>query len=271
MNYILGKKVGMLQLFDVNGNLYPATVIHCEPNKVIKVKTKAKDGLDAIQVGFDSIEERKLNRCQKGIFKKIKCEKFYKYIREFSGVNGYTIGQEIKVDQCFKPGEFVDVQGRTKGHGFTGAIKRWNFKIGPLSHGAGYPHRYQGSIAFGRGGSQAQRVKKGQKMSGRYGCEKVTTQNLLVLAIDKDNNTITIKGNVPGPINQILKIKNSVKNKKSIVVPNLIIKAVTSTLKNDDRKKENEKKETQIIDNGHQNKVIPPQQKEQEKEKMKGK
>ena len=192
MNCILGKKVGMLQLFDLNGNLYPVTIIHCEPNKVIKVKTKAKDGLDAIQVAFDTIEEKKLNRCQKGIFKKNNYDKFYKYLREFSGVSGYTVGQEIKVDQCFKPGEFVDVQGKTKGHGFTGAIKRWNFKIGPLSHGAGYPHRYQGSIAFGRGGSQAQRVKKGQKMSGHYGCEKVTIQNLLVLAVDKDNNTITI-------------------------------------------------------------------------------
>ena len=151
INYILGKKVGM-PLFVLNGNLYPTSIIHCEPNKVIKVKTESKDGFDAIQVAFDSIEEKKLNRCQKG---KIKWEKFYKYLHEFSGVSGYTVGQEIKVDQCFKPGEFVDVQGKTKGHGFTGAIKRWNFKIGPLSHGAGCPHRYQGSIAFGWGGSQA--------------------------------------------------------------------------------------------------------------------
>lgn len=258
MNCILGKKIGMLQLFDVNGNLYPATVIHCEPNKVIKIKTKEKDGLDAIQVAFDTIEEKKLNHCQKGIFKKINCEKFYKHLHEFSGISGYTVGQEIRVDQCFKPGEFVDVQGKTKGHGFTGAIKRWNFKIGPLSHGAGYPHRYQGSIAFGRGGSQAQRVKKGQKMSGHYGCEKVTIQNLLVLAIDKDNNTITIKGSVPGPINQILKIKNSIKNKKPIVVPNLITKVVTSNSSIGDTKKEvqNENSSKQ------QDKTILSQQKE---------
>lgn len=249
----------MLQLFDLNGNLYPVTIIHCEPNKVIKVKTKAKDGLDAIQVAFDTIEEKKLNRCQKGIFKKNNYDKFYKYLREFSGVNGYTVGQEIKVDQCFKPGEFVDVQGKTKGHGFTGAIKRWNFKIGPLSHGAGYPHRYQGSIAFGRGGSQAQRVKKGQKMSGHYGCEKVTIQNLLVLAVDKDNNTITIKGSVPGPINQILKIKNSVKNKKAVVVPNLIYKTISETSPNNDDMKKNEQNKISV---NQQGKIISPQQKE---------
>ena len=249
----------MLQLFDLNGNLYPVTIIHCEPNKVIKVKTKAKDGLDAIQVAFDIVEEKKLNRCQKGIFKKNNCDKFYKYLQEFSGVSGYTVGQEIKVDQCFKPGEFVDVQGKTKGHGFTGAIKRWNFKIGPLSHGAGYPHRYQGSIAFGRGGSQAQRVKKGQKMSGHYGCEKVTIQNLLVLAVDKDNNTITIKGSVPGPINQILKIKNSVKNKKAVVVPNLICKTISETSPNNDDMKKNEQNKISV---NQQDKIIPPQQKE---------
>ncbi len=259
MNCILGKKVGMLQLFDPSGNLYPVTIIHCEPNKVIKVKTKAKDGLDAIQIAFDTIEEKKLNRCQKGIFKKNNYDKFYKYIHEFSNVSGYTVGQEIKVDQCFKPGEFVDVQGKTKGHGFTGAIKRWNFKIGPLSHGAGYPHRYQGSIAFGRGGSQAQRVKKGQKMSGHYGCEKVTIQNLLVLAVDKDNNTITIKGSVPGPINQILKIKNSVKNKKAIVVPNLICKTISATSPIGDDMKKNEQSK---ISPDQQGKIIPPQQKE---------
>ena len=268
MNCILGKKVGMLQLFDLNGNLYPATIIHCEPNKVIKVKTKAKDGLDAIQVAFDTVEEKKLNRCQKGIFKKNNCDKFYKYLQEFSGVSGYTVGQEIKVDQCFKPGEFVDVQGKTKGHGFTGAIKRWNFKIGPLSHGAGYPHRYQGSIAFGRGGSQAQRVKKGQKMSGHYGCEKVTIQNLLVLAVDKDNNTITIKGSVPGPINQILKIKNSVKNKKAVIVPDLICKTIAPTSSISDDSKKIEQNNVSV---NQQSKIVPPQQKEKIVAKSEGK
>ena len=216
MNCILGKKVGMLQLFDLDGNLYAATIIHCEPNKVIKVKTKAKDGLDAIQVAFDTVEEKKLNRCQKGIFKKNNYEKFYKYFREFSGVSGYAVGQEIKVDQCFKPGEFVDVQGKTKGRGFTGAIKRWNFKIGPLSHGAGYPHRYQGSIAFGRGG-------------------------------------------VPGPINQILKIKNSIKNKEKVTVPTLISKTNSSpSLVIGDMKK-NVQNNANVA---QPNKTIPPQQKE---------
>ena len=204
MKCILGKKLGMVQLFDVAGNVWPATVVYCEPNKVIQIKN------NSIIVGFDSVASKKLNKPQQGIFKKAKINTFYKHLREFANTTGYQIGQEIKVSQ-FTPGEFVDVQGTTKGHGFTGAVKRWNFKIGPLSHGAGYPHRYQGSIVFGRGGSQGQRVRKGQKMSGHYGNELVTMQNLQVLYVNDRDNTITILGSIPGHVNGIVFIKEAVK------------------------------------------------------------
>jgi len=208
MRCILGKKIAMVQLFDTNGQIYPVTVIYCEPNKVLQVKGKS------IRVGFDSVPAKKLNKAEQGIFKKAGSKKFYKYVRELA-LTGYNVGDDVKVGQ-FKPGEFVDVQGTTKGHGFTGAIKRWNFKIGPLSHGAGYPHRYQGSIAMGRGGSQAQRVRKGQRMSGHYGNELVTIQNLEVVYVNERDNTITIKGAIPGKLNSIVFIKNSVKNTKTV-------------------------------------------------------
>ena len=217
MKYILGIKVGMLQVFDVTGKVFPATVVHCEPNKVIFEKSNNNN----VVVGFNSIDVKKNNKVKSGIFKKHNCEKNYKILYEIPKNDTLKVGQNITVAQ-FKAGEYVDVQGLSKGRGFTGAIKRWNFKIGPLSHGAGWPHRYQGSIAMGRGGSQAQRVKKGQKMSGHYGHEKVTIQNLLVLYVNNDDSTITIMGSIPGPNGSIVSIKNSSKNKKNVIAPVLI-------------------------------------------------
>lgn len=218
MRCILGKKVGMVQLFDTTGKVWPATIVHCEPNRVIQVKDKA------VKVGFDSIEAKKLNKAQLGVFKAVKSDKNYKQIHEFANVTGYKAGDELKVSQ-FKPGEYVDVQGTTRGHGFTGAIKKWNFKIGPMSHGAGYPHRYQGSIAMGRGGSQAQRVRKGQRMSGHYGNDLVTIQNLLVLYVNERDNTITIMGAIPGNVDGTVFIKNSVKKTKTVTPVEIITKA----------------------------------------------
>lgn len=218
MKCILGKKIGMVQLFDTTGKVWPATIVHCEPNRVIQVKEKA------VRVGFDSVEAKKLNKAELGVFKAVKSDKNYKQIHEFANVTGYKVGEELKVNQ-FKPGDFVDVQGTTKGHGFTGAIKRWNFKIGPMSHGAGYPHRYQGSIAMGRGGSQAQRVRKGQRMSGHYGNELVTIQNLRVLFVNERDNTMTIFGAIPGKVDGVVFIKNSVKKTKSAEPIEIITKA----------------------------------------------
>lgn len=221
MKMLLGRKIGMTQAFLEDGKMIPLTVIQADPNFILEVKTIDKDGYVATKVGFLNKSEKKLNKPQKGYFKKNNCEPF-KFIKEFRGIDNYKKGEFIKVD-TFEIGDKVDVQGLTKGKGFTGAIKRWNFKVGPLGHGAGYPHRYQGSISFGRGGSQGQRVTKGKKMSGHYGHELVTIQNLTVVSVEIENNLILLKGSVPGPINSIVKIKTTTKPlKKAKDLPKLL-------------------------------------------------
>lgn len=204
MRYIIGKKLGMVQVFAVDGKLFPATVVQCEDNKVINKKN------NQITIGFQEIDEKKLNKPQKGYFKKLGV-KPYKIIAEFANAEASIKANDTININTFKKGEYVDVQGITKGRGYTGAIVRWNFKIGPMSHGAGYVHRYQGSISFGRGGSQGQRVPKGKKMAGHYGHEVVTTENLLILDLIPKNNVILILGAIPGPKNGIVMIKSSVK------------------------------------------------------------
>lgn len=210
MRYILGTKVGMTQLFDVDGKVLPVTIISAEPNKVIQIKTNSNN-TNSAKVGYKTIEAKKLNKAELGVFKKANCDP-KQYIREFKNCEQLNVGDEIKVS-IFNQGEYVDVQSITKGHGFTGAIKRWNFKVGPLGHGAGYPHRYQGSVAFGRGGSQAQRVPKGKKMSGHYGHETVTILNLAIVDVNLNKNLILILGSVPGPIGSLVTIRESIKNK----------------------------------------------------------
>lgn len=209
MKMILGKKIGMTQCFCVDGRLVPATIIHVEPNVVLENKTLEKNGYISTKVGFYSVKEKSLNKPKLGYFKKNNCDP-KRFIREFRDVSGYKVGDKLTVD-TFAIGENVDVQGITKGHGFTGAIKRWNFATGPKSHGAGYPHRFQGSISFGRGGSQGQRVMKGKKMSGHMGCDMVTISNLVVLKIELSKNLILIKGSIPGPIDSLICIKSSKK------------------------------------------------------------
>lgn len=219
MKMILGRKIGMIQSFLEDGQRIPVTVIEAEPNVVLEAKTKEKDGYVATKVGFLKQEEKKLNKPQKGYFKKLNQEPL-KHIKEFRGVSGYNPGDKIDLN-IFTAGDLVDVQAITKGKGFTGAIKRWNFKVGPLGHGAGYPHRYQGSISFGRGGSQGQRVPKGQKMSGHYGHELVTISNLTVVNVELEKNLILIKGSVPGPVNGIVVIKTTTKAKKHVDIKKL--------------------------------------------------
>ncbi|MDE6562766.1 MAG: 50S ribosomal protein L3 [Malacoplasma sp.] len=214
MKMILGRKIGMIQSFLEDGTKIPVTVIHAEPNVVLENKTKEKNGYVATKIAYGKIEEKKLNKPQKGYFKKLKAEP-HKYTKELRDVSGYNVGDKILVD-VFNSGDKVDAQGITKGKGFTGAIKRWNFKVGPLGHGAGYPHRYQGSISFGRGGSQGQRVPKGQRMSGHYGHELVTISNLTVIGTEVEKNLILIKGSVPGPVNSLILLKTTVKRKKQV-------------------------------------------------------
>lgn len=214
MKALLGTKVGMTQVFTTHGKKIPVTVVYVEPNQVLAVKSKDKDGYTAVQVGYHTVDEKKLNKPENGTFKKAGSEP-KRFIRELRDVEGYEQGQTIDCS-VFETGQLVDVQGISKGHGFTGSIKRHNFRIGSQGHGAGYPHRYIGSIANGRGGSQAQRVFKGKKMPGHYGHETVTTKNLLVVSVNKDDNILLIQGAIPGPKGGLLKIKTSVNkpNKK---------------------------------------------------------
>ncbi|MDE5553324.1 MAG: 50S ribosomal protein L3 [Malacoplasma sp.] len=214
MKFLLGRKIGMTQCFLEDGKVVPVTVVHVEPNVVLETKTKDKHGYVSTKVGFLTVKEKSLNKPELGTFKKLKIEP-KKYVKEFRNLEGYNVGDKLTVE-TFNAGDLVDVQAITKGHGFTGAIQRWNFKTGPKSHGAGYPHRYQGSISFGRGGSQGQRVPKGTKMSGHYGHELVTISNLLVVKIDIEKNLILIRGSVPGPKDSLLTIKTTVKNKKTV-------------------------------------------------------
>lgn len=210
---ILGRKVGMTRVFDQKGEYVPATAIYIEPNLVLGVKTKDKDGYDATVVGIIDTTEKHINRPQKEMFKDESGTYHFKQtVKELRDVTGFKKFDLIKFD-IFNVGDIVDVQGTTKGRGYTGAIKLWNFKIGPLGHGAGYPHRYAGSIAMGRGGSQAQRVTKGKKMAGRYGHETVTINNLQIIGIDPEQNIILVKGAIPGPSKSVVKICSAVKPK----------------------------------------------------------
>jgi|UniRef100_A0A7C3WV29 large subunit ribosomal protein L3 len=206
---ILGRKVGMTQIFGENGEIIPVTVIKSGPCLVLNVKTKEKDGYNAIQLGFERCKESKLNKPLLGIFKKLGFPPF-KIIKEVRVVNAsdFAPGQELKVD-VFQEGELVDITGKSKGHGFTGHIKLWNFARGRMSHGSKF-HRRRASI--GAGG--VQHVMKGQKMAGRWGNETITVQNLKIVKVDKDKDLILVKGAVPGPVGNLLIIRKAVKDIK---------------------------------------------------------
>lgn len=206
---ILGTKIGMTQIFDENGEVIPVTVVEAKPCVVVQKKLEETDGYKAIKVGYGEVKPNKVNKPIKGQFDKAKVSP-RKYLREFrvDDVDKYEIGQEIKVD-IFKPGERVDVSGISKGKGFAGAIKRWNFNRGPMGHGSMY-HRRPGSL----GATDPARVFKGRKLPGRMGGEKVTVQNLEIVKVDPEKNLMLIKGAVPGAKKALLLIKNTVKNNK---------------------------------------------------------
>lgn len=205
---IIGKKVGMTQIFDENGKVIPVTVIEAGPCVVTQKKTVENDGYDAVQVGFGDVKLGKLNKPLKGHFAKnnVAPKKTLKEFRleDCSAVN---VGDIIKAD-TFAEGEIVDVKGTSKGHGAAGAIKRWNFSRLRESHGTGPNARHQGSLGAC---SSPSRVFKGRKMAGHYGHETVTVQNLKVAKVDNENNLIAIKGAVPGPKGGIVVIADAVK------------------------------------------------------------
>ena len=206
MKGILGKKIGMTQVFTKNGKLIPVTVVEVEPNVVTQIKTVAKDGYDAIQLATQTIRENLSNKPAIGHTKKAGTEP-KRFLREIRGVNveDYTLGQVIGVD-IFEEGEMVDVSGISKGKGFQGVIKRHNQSRGPMGHGSQY-HRGVGSL----GTMLPMHVLKGKKMPGQMGNVKRTVQNLEIVSIDKENNLILIKGNVPGSKQSLVIIRTAVK------------------------------------------------------------
>lgn len=204
---ILGRKIGMTQVFTKSGKLVPVTVVEVEPNVVTQIKTLENDGYEAIQLGFDTKREKLATKASAGHTSKANTtpKRFFKEIKGVD-INNYSLGQKISVD-IFEAGEVVDVTGTTKGHGFQGVIKRHNQSRGPMGHGSHY-HRKPGSM----GTMRPMRVFKGKKLPGHMGVLTVTIQNLEIIAVDKENNVILVKGNIPGPKKSLVVIKTSVKN-----------------------------------------------------------
>ena len=204
---LIGKKVGMTQIFDENGVVIPVTVIEAGPCVVAQVKTLEKDGYEAIQLGFGEVKEKKVNKPEKGHFTKANIKPL-KHLREFKldSIEGIKVGDELKAD-IFAVGDKIDVQGTSKGKGFQGVIKRHGQSRGPMGHGSMY-HRRPGSMGPT---STPGRVFKGKKLPGHMGHVTVTIQNLDVVKVDMDKNVILVKGSVPGAKGAILKIKSAVK------------------------------------------------------------
>ena len=211
MKGILGKKVGMTQVFAKNGKLIPVTVVEVEPNVVTQIKTVEKDGYDAIQLGAITVREKVSNKPKTGHTNKANTAP-KRFLKEIRGVNveEYTLGQVIDAS-IFKEGEIVDVSGISKGKGFQGVIKRYNQSRGPMGHGSQY-HRGVGSL----GTMLPMHVLKGKKLPGHMGNVASTIQNLEVVAVDLENNVILIKGNVPGPKKSLVMIKTSVKKGEKV-------------------------------------------------------
>src|SRR5690625_1598177 len=203
---ILGRKVGMTQIFSENGELIPVTVVQAEPNVVLQKKTIELDGYEAIQVGFYDKKESRSNKAEKGHAEKANTTP-KRYVREFRNakVDEYEVGQEISVD-VFEVGDKIDVTGTSKGKGFQGSIKRHNYARGPMSHGSRF-HRTGGSM----GAVDAKRVFKGKALPGQMGNEQVTVQNLEVVKTEAEKNLILIKGNIPGPKKSLVKITTAIK------------------------------------------------------------
>ena len=206
---IIGKKVGMTQIFDENGKVIPVTVIEAGPCVVVQKKSLEKDGYEAVQLGFQEIKERKLTKPELGHLKKagVAAKKHLKEFR-FEDVSAYGIGDELKAD-VFAAGDKVDVTGISRGKGFAGVVKRHNAGRTPTSHGGGPVHRHAGSMGSG---TDPSRIFKGKIGAGHMGAEQVTIQNLDVVKVDPELNMIAVRGAIPGPRGGIVSLKNTVKN-----------------------------------------------------------
>ena len=205
---ILGKKLGMTQIFDNNGLVVPVTVVEAGPCFVSQVKTQQNDGYSAVQLAFDNIREQLLNKPVLGQLKKAEIPA-QRYLKEFKldDAENYKLGDKITCE-VFAEGDIVDVTGTSKGHGFSGTIAKWNFHRHRMTHGNGPVHRHVGSIGAN---TFPAKVFKGKKMAGRWGNERVTVQNLKVVKVDSERNVLLIKGAIPGAKGSLVSVKSAVK------------------------------------------------------------
>ena len=205
---ILGKKLGMTQIFDNNGLVVPVTAIEAGPCFVSQVKTMQNDGYQEVKLAFDNVREQLINKPMLGQFKKAELSSM-RYLREFKldDAENYKLGDKITCD-VFAEGDIVDVTGSSKGHGFSGTIAKWNFHRHRMTHGNGPVHRHVGSIGAN---TFPAKVFKGKKMAGRWGNEKVTVQNLKVVKVDAERNLILVKGAIPGAKGSLVSVKSAVK------------------------------------------------------------
>ena len=205
---IIGKKVGMTQIFDELGRVIPVTLIEAGPCTVTQKKTEEKDGYASVQLGFEDVKERKLSKPEQGHFKKAGTA-FKKHLKEFrlENTDELNVGDEIKAD-VFAQGDHIDVTGISKGHGYQGVIKRWGAQRTPTSHGGGPVHRHAGSMGSC---SDPSRIFKGKIGAGQMGVERTTVQNLIVVKVDPELNMIVVRGAIPGPKGGIVYLKNTVK------------------------------------------------------------
>jgi large subunit ribosomal protein L3 len=202
MTEVLGKKIGMTQIYNQNGLVEPITVVQAGPCVVVKLKTKEKDGYQAVQVGFGKVKHP--NKAEQGYFKKQGINEIYKYLREFkkASLEGITVGQVLKLDTSFKLNEIVNVRGTSIGKGFQGPVKRFHFNRHPMSHGS-KSHRMPGSSGSG---TFVSHVWPGKRRAGHMGSDTVTTKGLVILYMDPEKNILGIRGSVPGPKGSIVEI-----------------------------------------------------------------
>ena len=214
---IIGKKVGMTQIFDESGKVIPVTVIEAGPCVVVQKKTEEKDGYNAVQLGFEDVKEHKLTKPEAGHLKKagVAPKKYLKEFR-FDDCTGFNVGDELKAD-VLKAGDKIDVTGISKGKGYAGVIKRWGAQRTPTSHGGGPVHRHAGSMGSG---TDPSRIFKGKIGAGHMGVDQVTVENLDVVKVDPELNMIAVRGAVPGPKGGVVYLRNTVKRirEKSTVV-----------------------------------------------------
>ncbi|MDA8195484.1 MAG: 50S ribosomal protein L3 [Thermaerobacter sp.] len=216
MKGIMGIKLGMTHVFDETGRAIPVTVIHAEPNRVIRIRSVGQDGYEAVQLGLGAIKPQKVKQPQRKDFEQRQLDPV-RYVREFrlTGATELAPGAEHRVEEAFAAGDVVDVTGTSKGKGFAGVIKRWGFHRGPTTHGSKY-HRRVGSLGSRTSGGGG-RVHPGRKLPGHMGHKRVTILRLEVVKVDKDRNLLLIKGAVPGPKGSLVMVRDSVRNRKGAV------------------------------------------------------